>query len=141
MKVTLAVSTLQGPRGPVLLARGPRRVSSSSRYARLVWDALRGGGFDCRRFQVEQPAAFKAPPSENGGCAWIFGTKSGFLGVEGGGRRGAARVRRRPLRGSASARPLAESHPQPVSSSPLIEPDVRISRIRLSDRFHVEHSA
>ena len=70
-----------------------------------------------------------------------FGTKSGFLGVEGGGRRGAARVRRRQLRGSASARPLAEAHPQPVSSSPLIEPDVRISRIRLSDRFHVGHSA
>ena len=27
-------------------------------------------------------------------------------------------------------------YPQSVSSSPLIEPDVRISRIRLSDRFH-----
>ena len=26
----------------------------------------------------------------------------------------------------------------PVSASPLIEPDVRISRIRLSDRFHVK---
>ncbi len=61
--------------------------------------------------------------------------------VEGGGRRGAARVRRRRLRGSAYACPLAEAHPQSVSSSPLIEPDVRISRIRLSDRFHAGHSA
>ena len=69
------------------------------------------------------------------------GTKSVLVGVEGGGRRGAAWVRRRPLRGFASALPLAESYPQPVSSSPLIEPDVRISRIRLSDRFHVGHSA
>jgi hypothetical protein len=29
-------------------------------------------------------------------------------------------------------------YPQSVSSSPLIEPDVRISRIRLSDRFHAK---
>jgi len=69
------------------------------------------------------------------------GTKSVLVGVEGSGRRGAAWVRRRPLRGFASALPLAESYPQPVSPSPLIEPDVRISRIRLSDRFHVGHSA
>ena len=40
----------------------------------------KSGGFDCRRSQAEQPAAFKAPPSENGVCARIFGTKSGFLG-------------------------------------------------------------
>jgi hypothetical protein len=52
------------------------------------------------------------------------------------GRRGAARVRRRLLRGSAFARPLAESCPRSVSSTPLIEPDVQISCIRLSDRFH-----
>jgi hypothetical protein len=34
-----------------------------------------GGGFDCRRFQAEQPAAFKAPPSENGGVACISAQK------------------------------------------------------------------
>jgi hypothetical protein len=54
-----------------------------------------------------------------------------------GGRRGTARVRRRLLRRSALARPLAESHPRPVSSTPLIEPDVQFSCIRLSDRSHV----
>jgi hypothetical protein len=39
-------------------------------------------------------------------------------------------------RRAAFAAPLTESHRQPVSSSPLIEPDVRIPRIRLSDRSH-----
>ena len=40
-------------------------------------------GFDCRRFQAEKPAAFKAPPSENGaapafsGPNPVFGTKKG----------------------------------------------------------------
>ncbi len=38
--------------------------------------------------------------------------------------------------GSALARLLAESHPRCVSSTPLIEPDVQISCIRLSDRSH-----
>ncbi len=57
--------------------------------ARLPQDSVRpalgkpGGGFDSRRFQAEQPAAFKAPPSENGaapafsGPNPVFGTKKG----------------------------------------------------------------
>ena len=48
--------------------------------ARFCWEFRTARrGFDSRRLQVEQPAAFKAPPSENGGCDCIFGTKSGFL--------------------------------------------------------------
>lgn len=43
--------------------------------------------------------------------------------------------------GWLSLPPLAKSHPRPVSSAPLIEPDVRFSRIRLSDRFHAGLSA
>ncbi len=36
------------------------------------------GGFDCRRFHAEQPAAFKAPPSENAGGACIWGPNPVF---------------------------------------------------------------
>jgi hypothetical protein len=37
-----------------------------------------GGGFDSRRFQAEQPAAFKALPSEKGGGACVLGPKRVF---------------------------------------------------------------
>ena len=36
------------------------------------------GGFDCRRFQAEQPAAFKAPRSENEGGTCIWGPNPVF---------------------------------------------------------------
>jgi hypothetical protein len=50
------------------------------------------------------------------------------------GRRGAGTAGRNRLRRFAHARLLTESCHQPVSSLPLIEPNVRISRIRLTDR-------
>lgn len=53
-----------------------------------------------------------------------------------GGRRGAGRQFGAGDARRAFARVLTEFHHGPVSSTPLIEPDVRISRIRLSDRFH-----
>jgi hypothetical protein len=39
---------------------------------------VRSGGFDCRRFHAEQPAAFKAPPSEKGAAPAFSGPNSGF---------------------------------------------------------------
>ncbi len=78
------------PRPDAAIQRGP--LVPLGRLAQLAEQARQflrvgplspeapSGGFDCRRFQVEQPAAFKAPSSENGGGACICGTKSVLCG-------------------------------------------------------------
>jgi len=40
--------------------------------------------------------------------------------------------------GSFRLMPVPQSKPSPRFLSPLIKPDMRISRIRLSDRLHVK---
>ena len=54
-----------------------------------------GGGFDCRRFQAEQPAALKRSPSEKGGGPYISGPNPVFgdqKRTKTGGRNGIGKV-------------------------------------------------
>jgi len=82
----LQVWTIRGERSlglPFRQAEDPLTNRGALTTARLASDDSFGGGFDCRRSQVEQPAAFNAPPSENrgGACIWgpnpVFGSRGG----------------------------------------------------------------